>query len=344
MKRLLWTAWWAGFAFVLCILGCLPLAFFARIGVRIHGNGNLPPLRTEGKTTIAVFGDTQKGLAAFAVLAERAKTEGIDLAVHTGDLVSHADQGHYDLAGSWVRRADLHVPFIVAPGNHDIKGGEGLFEGRIGPRQFAIRWGPVDIVVVDNAVAPPNEAAVEGLLAAAKGPILVFMHVPPNEAGAKTFTPKPPYTRFLEMIRKRPVRYVFTGHAHGYTRIEDGGIVFISNGLGGDSDSWQFDQKAYLTIVEADSKSIKDRSIVIEPVIGVWANIEHLAIGHVGEIVLRRAWGPPALLLLIFAVALVFRMLRKNTRKDTKNDPKNDTKKKLKFTPAKLIGDQDIVI
>ena len=341
MKRLLWAVWCVGVAFVLVILSCLPMAFLARIGLRIRANANVQPLRTDGTTTLAVFGDTQKGLAAFAELAKRAKAEGIDLAVHTGDLVSHADEGHYDLAEKWVREAhDFYVPFVVTPGNHDIKGGEGLFEERIGPRQFAFRWGPVDIVVIDNAVAPPGEASVERLLAAARGPILLFMHVPLNDTTLKTLVAKSTYNCFLEMIRKYPVRYVFSGHAHGYSRIEDGGIVFISNGVGGDSDSWQFDQKAYLTIVEADSKSIKDRSIVIEPVIGVRANIEHLAIGHVGEIVLHRNWGIPALLLSIVLLVLVFRRLRKKKRED----PTPDSPKKFKFTPAKTSEPPDIVI
>src|SRR5258705_3569337 len=128
MKRLLWTGWLAGVLFVLCILGCLPLALMARIGIRIQGSGNLPPLRRDDTTKIAVFGDTHKGLAAFAALAERAKAEGIDLAVHTGDLVGHADQGHYDLAEFWVRRGDLYVPVIVVPGDHDIQGGEAPIE------------------------------------------------------------------------------------------------------------------------------------------------------------------------------------------------------------------------
>jgi len=340
MRRLLWTAWLAGVLFALCVLGCLPLALMARIGIRVQSNGNLPPLRGDDTTRIAVFGDTRKGLAAFAALAERARAEGIDLAVHTGDLVGHSDAGHYDLAESWIRRGDLYVPFLVAPGDQDLEGGEGLFEDRIGPRQFAIRWGPVDILVVDNAVAPPDEGAVERLLASAKGPVLLFMHVPPHEPGAKTFTPKPAYARFLEMIRKRPVRYVFTGHAPAGTRIEDGGIVFISSGAGGDSDGRPVDPKASVTIVEVDSKSIKDRSIVIEPVIGAWADVEHLAIGHVGEIVLRRIWGPPALLLLVVALVLLFRWLRRKPPKDAVKE----TKKTLKFTPAKLTGDQDIVI
>ena len=194
-------------------------------------------------------------------------------------------------------------------------------------------------MIPDNAVASPDLASVDALLKKSAGrPILVFMHVPPFDP-AKNM-PKPEYESFLRMIRTHPVRYVFSGHAHGYSRVEDGGIVFISNGVGGDSDSWQFDQKAYLTIVEADTKAIKDRSIVIEPVIGIRANIEHLAIGHVGELVLRRIWGIPALLLLIVLLVLAFRWLRK---KKPPEAPKKE-ELKLRFTPAKTSDPPDVVI
>src|SRR5688572_18353117 len=261
MRRLLWTAWLGGTAFVLLILYCLGLTGCLSIGLPAkfaNSDGSLfnHPNR-ETTSRIAVFGDTQKGIAGFAELARRAKDEGVDLAIHTGDLVSRADRGHYDLASLWVRRADWYIPFVVVPGNHDIKGGDGLFEQRIGARQFAFRWGPVDIVIVDNAVGPPDEAAVDALLGAARGPILVFMHVPPIEGS----NPKPAYASFLKLIRKYPVVYVFSGHVHGYARVERDGIVFISNGVGGDSDSWQFDQKAYVTIVEASASSIKAREI-----------------------------------------------------------------------------------
>lgn len=336
MRRLLWLAWWAGVSFLVAILACLVLAIgWVRPVDRLYSQVS----DKSGETAkIAVFGDTQKGLAAFAALADRARAEGIDLAIHTGDLVSRADMGHYTLAIEWVNRAKLG-PFVVAPGNHDIKGGEGLFEDLIGPRQLAFRWGPVDIVIVDNAVAPPDLAAVDALLKKSVGrPILVFMHVPPVDPAKKM--PKPEYESFLRVIRQYPVRYVFSGHAHDYTRFEDNRIVFISNGVGGDSDSWQFDQKAYLTIVEADSKSIKDRSVVIEPVLGIRANIEHLAIGHVGEIVFRRIWGTPALLLLIVILALAFRRLRK---KKPPPEPEKE-KLKLRFTPAKTSDPPDIVI
>lgn len=337
MRRLLRATWWAGATFLFLILGCLVIAARCNPKSIVYGNRQMPE-KGPDKTRIAVFGDTQKGLAGFAALAERAKTEGVDLAIHTGDLVSHADVGHYDLALTWVERARLGVPCVVVPGNHDIKGGDGLFEKRIGPRQFAFRWGPVDIVVVDNAVAPPDEAAVRRLLETAKGPILLFMHVPPIDTTLKTAVPTPAYSGFMEMIRAFPVRCVFTGHAHAYTRIEDGGVVFISNGVGGDSDSWQFDQKAYLTIVEASSEKIQAREISIDPVFSLRANVEHLAIGHVGEIVFRTIWGIPALLLLVLFLVFVRRKLRK------KPTPATTSKPKSTFTQAKLIGEQDVVI
>src|SRR5688572_23100536 len=115
MRRLLWLTWGAGFAFVLVILACLGIVMtVGRPPIRF------PQLQAHWKTEppsirIAVFGDTQKGLAGFAALAEKAKAEGISLAIHTGDLVSHADAGHYDLALTWVQRANLEVPFVVVP-------------------------------------------------------------------------------------------------------------------------------------------------------------------------------------------------------------------------------------
>jgi len=53
--------------------------------------------------------------------------------------------------------------------------------------------------------------------------------------------------------------------------------------VGGDYDKWQLDQKVYATILEIDGSKIMDRQIVLEPVHEIWENVEHLAIGHVGE-------------------------------------------------------------
>ena len=301
-----------GIALVLAVDLCLGIAAgMGRPKPIVYGNRRMPE-KGPGTTRIAVFGDTQKGLASFAMLFEAAKREGIDLAVHTGDLVSHADTGHYDLALTWVQRGRGEIPFLVTPGNHDLKGDETLFPSRIGPLQVGYRWGPVDLVIANNALGPPDEVSVEKLLASAKGPILLFMHVPLFDATREEFVVKPEYERFLEMLERHPVRYVFSGHAHAYRRIERQGTVYIANGVGGDSDSWQFDQRAHMTLVEATPDLVKDRGISIDPVFSFWANVEHLAVGHVSEHVLRTFYGFP--LLVLAHVGLLF-WLRRRRRK-----------------------------
>jgi 3',5'-cyclic AMP phosphodiesterase CpdA len=297
-----------GIALLLLLYACLGIAFaVGRPRPAILANENLPP-NDQPSVRIAVLGDTQKGVAAFAELLQRAKGEGMDLAVHTGDFVSHADQGHYNLALAWLDRAELGVPVLITPGNHDLKGAEDLFPSRIGPLQGRYRWGPVDLVIVNNALGLPDLPKVEELLKDAPGPILLFMHVPPFDAMKETFEVRPGYQPFLDLVGRHPIRYVFSGHAHTYRRIEHAGTVYIANGVGGDSDSWQFDQRAYVTVVDATADLVRDRGISIAPVFSLWANVEHLAVAHVAEFIFRTLPGFPVFLL--FHVALVVALVR----------------------------------
>ena len=339
VKRISWIAWWTGILVVIVAWGCLIYAESMTMTIPLPSrflNTDVFRKHDAESARILVFGDTQKGLAGFAGLAVKAEVKPEDLVFHTGDLVSRADDGHFDLAFLYLGRHIEYSPIVVTPGNHDIKGGDGLFERRIGRRQFSFRWGPVDIVVVDNSTGPPDEAAVEKMLVQSTVPVLLFMHVPPIEAPAADYKPKPAYASFLRMIRKYPVVYVFSGHAHGYSRVEHEGLIFISNGVGGDSESWQFDQKAHLTIVDASRESIKAREISIDPVFSVRANLEHLAIGHVREVL--RGWRVIYLVgATLLLIALGWRLRRKRITPPTPPAPG-------KFTPAKVSEPPDVVI
>jgi hypothetical protein len=57
----------------------------------------------------------------------------------------------------------------------------------------------------------------------------------------------------------------------------------IVNGVGGDYDSWQLDEKVHATILEIDGGKIRDRSITLPPEHGVVENLEHFALGHAIE-------------------------------------------------------------
>jgi hypothetical protein len=142
----------------------------------------------------------------------------------------------------------------------------------------------VAIVVLNNAFGrpPPDPKHVEERIAAA-GPhqaVILAMHQPPFDLEGKA---KPEYDAFLAWLEKSKVAYLLCGHVHAYLKKKVGDTTVIINGVGGDYDKWQLDQKVYATILDIDGTKITDRRIELEPAHEVWENVEHLAIGHVAE-------------------------------------------------------------
>jgi len=219
--------------------------------------------------------------------------------IQTGDLVARNDEGHYRLALRYLRKGGLErLPFVV-PGNHDIKGGEGLFRRNLGDLERSYTVGHVAFVLLNNASGiPPDSKHLEERIAAAGAhqAVVLAMHQAPFDAQGN---PKPGYEAFLAWLEKSPVAYLLCGHEHGYLKKKVGGTTVIINGVGGDYDTWQLDQKVYATILEVNGTSISDRSIELEPVHEVWENVEHFAIGHFAEAYRRRpflCWGGTFLL------------------------------------------------
>jgi len=290
LRRLEWAAFGAGAA-LFGMLG-MSCAIVVAIGEPPAGwLGNHPGNvgyhgAAGGDFTFAVLGDTQKGVTGTRRMLARLRGEKPILYIHTGDLVSHNDAGHYRLARWLMLRAGLEAPCFVVPGNHDVKGNPHLFEKNIGPREIAFARGRVRFVTVDNSEGqPPDRAALEKRLrAAGESPIVLFMHVPPWDTKSDALAPRGPgYDDTLALIRKYRVRYVFSGHVHVYKRLEDGGTVYIANGVGGDSDRWQYDQRVCATLLEVKGTQIADRLVWLPPSVGLWDNVVHLALGHVRE-------------------------------------------------------------
>ncbi|MBI2932555.1 MAG: metallophosphoesterase [Planctomycetes bacterium] len=244
----------------------------------------------------AVLGDTQKGITGLRRMLERLEAERPAFYAHTGDLVSDNDPNHYRLVRWALAEAGLDTPLFVAPGNHDVKGGTALFEKEIGPRERSFDHGAIRFITLDDAAgAPPPREALERRLKEAGGrPIVLFMHVPPLDDTSADFRPRAGFEGFVELVRAHPIRYVFSGHAHGYRRVQDRGTVYVVNGVGGDYDAWQLDQKVCATVVEVDGEKVRDRLIEMPPSHGVWDNVVHGALGHIAEAYRRRpiaAWG-----------------------------------------------------
>ncbi|MBV8880816.1 MAG: metallophosphoesterase [Planctomycetaceae bacterium] len=307
-------ALWAG-----AVLGSLCLGLELACGLLWLLRGTpapLPkgPLPAGPKYTVAVLGDVQKGLANFANLLGIVAKEQAGMILQTGDLVAENDPGHYRLVKLAYARSGLQVPFFVTPGNHDLKARPELFEQEIGPLEQSFVVGDVAFVLVQNAWgAPPPDAKHLDERIAAAGPhraVVLALHQPPFDLQG---APKPDYGPFLQWLEKSGVAYVVSGHVHAYLRKTVGSTVVIVNGVGGDYDSWQLDQKVYATILEVDGSRITDRVVELPPEHGLMENLDHLALGHFSEGFRRKpllGWGGS--LLLAGGVAWAFRRLFAN--------------------------------
>jgi len=275
-----------------------------------------PSPDTPGETfRVAVLGDAQKGTGTLARLLEAVRESRADLILQTGDLVASNDEGHYRLAALLFRRSGLRVPMAVVPGNHDLKGDPSRFERRIGPREQTFRRGRVAFFLRDDAFGdPPDPQRLESEIARVPpgDAVVLAMHVPPfDEAGDLL----PRFGPFVRWLRGSRVRYLLCGQLHRYVRRTLGGTVVIANGVGGDYESWHLRQKAFLTILEVDGTSITDRPVACPPAHGLAANLEHLALGHVGEAFRTHPWGGgTAAALLAGVVALAAAFLRRRGR------------------------------
>ncbi|HVR87022.1 MAG TPA: metallophosphoesterase [Planctomycetota bacterium] len=248
---------------------------------------------------VAVLGDIQKGLANFAGVLELVGQEHADFIVQTGDLVAENDPGHYRLVKLAVERSGTKLPFLVTPGNHDLKGSTELFEREIGPLEQTFVAGEVAFILVQNPwEAPPDVKHLEERIAAA-GPhraVVLAMHQAPFDLHGE---PRPEYASFLKWLEKSGVAYLLTGHVHAYLRKVVGSTTVIVNGVGGDFDSWQLDQKVYATFLDVDGARITDRHVDLPPVHGFVENLDHLALGHLSEAFRRHplwCWGGSFLL------------------------------------------------
>ena len=94
----------------------------------INNSDNIQWLQEQSSAesfSFLVLGDIQAGYRNLSRLL-KTTSEPCAFAVQTGDLVSHADQGHYSLALYELKKSDLQAPLFVVPGNHDVKGNPGL--------------------------------------------------------------------------------------------------------------------------------------------------------------------------------------------------------------------------
>jgi len=192
--------------------------------------------------SFVVFGDSEGGATIFNDLITRINREpNVAFCVGLGDFVSSASEQSYKKYLSMTSKLKPKLYQVI--GNHDVyKGGYAFFNQFFGDSYYSFNYGNSHFVVLDNALSKSFDAKQFAWLKAdlansAIENIFVFMHKPifdPTELYAgTTFSAKKTTEELLDVFKRYQVKYVFTGHVHGYIRTVRDGTVYVGTGGGG---------------------------------------------------------------------------------------------------------------
>jgi predicted phosphodiesterase len=213
-----------------------------------------------------VMGDIQAGYRNISSLL-KTPSENCAFAVQTGDLVSHADQGHYALTLCELKNADLQMPLFVVPGNHDVKGNSGLFDSYFRLKQFYFVWSDCLFIFLDNSLGAPYDKLfhyLEDTLKDHRGKVrrtFVFLHRPPIDW--EHGEPRPEsknYSRFFAIQKAYKIDCVFSGHLHDYRELDLDGTHYISNGLESDQKG-RTSNESYYTVVTVSPEKVITKKV-----------------------------------------------------------------------------------
>jgi len=205
-----------------------------------------------------VLGDSESRHDIFGAVIKDALRHKPDFILSVGDLTEQGKVRHYLREIEYIRK-NIPVPFVTIIGNHDYYNFGYLTFARVfGPLDFYFDIGGFRFICVDNNFKqkvkdiielPRSDAewrAIDGfddemlgqlerLIAGGDRTSLIFMHQPPPLDGLGDRGFKQNSEKFMELIRREDstVRYVCSGHAHGYTEETIGNVRFIITGGAG---------------------------------------------------------------------------------------------------------------
>ncbi len=172
-------------------------------------------------------------------LADWIRAQLPDLVIHTGDVTVDGADAEEDMAYAAALLRGLGVRFLAVPGNHDVgdprhprqpvnAGRLARWRAHFGPDRWVEDVAGWRLIGLDAMLLGSGEAAeadqdrwLDDAMAGAHGRrVAWFLHRPlfldhPDEADAGYWSVKPaPRARLLELMRRRPVALVASGHLH----------------------------------------------------------------------------------------------------------------------------------
>jgi 3',5'-cyclic AMP phosphodiesterase CpdA len=185
--------------------------------------------------TFAAFGDNRDGEETFKLILSKLNADPPAFAVNTGDFVSRGSKGEYEHYLKLIKGAKFKIYNVM--GNHDeVYGGGKWFAKYFGPAYYSFDFESSHFIVLNNAFKGDFDKKqyfwlVADLKKSYGKNIFIFFHKP-------IFDPSETYPNYvmserktgqdlMELFKRYRVRYVITGHIHGYARAERDGVVYM---------------------------------------------------------------------------------------------------------------------
>lgn len=186
--------------------------------------------------SFAVFSDKQDKDAIFNdLISVMNQDKSIMFAINAGDLTDDGSQAQYDKY--WQEKAKARVKIYDVIGNHDrgnLNSGYNIFKKKYGSTYSYFDQDDCRFILIDNSSGKGlgNEqwSWLQRTLTT-KQKKFVFMHKPLfDPSGTYTshvMAPQREIKKLQQLFIDNGVKYVITGHIHGYSRTEEGSIVYI---------------------------------------------------------------------------------------------------------------------
>jgi len=224
----------------------------------------------------AFLSDNHKGWGAFKPIMQEIARDGYSFAVHGGDFVAQSKEDRYRFFFRKLAEVRGETPIFFVPGNHDVydksnKYSLEKFHKYCGPDHYWFSRGDVAFVVLNDSqsMIPEDQFHwLESTLRKLRGDfthIFVFMHVPPFDPreDQSYSLPKSDKEKFMALMEKYRVAYVFSGHIHCYFREVINGVTYIVAPPAGGTPRCSPPSYGYIHIT-VNGEGIKDSVVTVE--------------------------------------------------------------------------------
>ncbi len=234
---------------------------------------NVERIVIEGPGTFqfVVMGDSQGNSGLLSTIVDEVNTLNVSFVLHTGDCVSHALEGMYDVFEQDI--AMLEAPIHISPGNHDRMGNATIFQTRFGSGDYSFDYGGWRFVSVDTSTQDISESQFIWLRAllenSSSRPVVVFTHVPPFDPRIGEdhhLNETSDCEEFIALMEEFKVRVVVTGHVHLYNNTRIGSVDYVVTG-GAGADLYAPHEEGgfhHFTLFSVDGNSISFSPVPVE--------------------------------------------------------------------------------